>query len=317
MQAVFLDYVTMGSGLDLSELESLFGELILYGISDDAVIPERIKDAEFVFTNKVHLTDELLLGAPKLRYIGLTATGTDNIDLAAAERNDVAVANIRAYCTESVVEHVIGVLLMLTHNLHRYDDAVKKGEWQKSDQFCMLKYPIRQLSNLTLGIVGFGDLGQGVAAAAETFGMKVIVAARPGTADIPAGRVAFDELLETADVVSLHCPLTDQTRNLIDRNALSKMRPEAFLINSARGALVEAAALVEALASGQIAGAAIDVLHEEPPLNGNPLLDYSGENLIITPHMAWGTDQARQNAIDQLTAGAAAFINGERLNRVV
>ena len=310
MRAVFLDYATMGSGLDLSELESLFSELILYEISDDTEIPERIEGAEFVFTNKVHLTDELLLGAPRLRYIGLTATGTDNIDLDAAKRNNVAVANIRAYCTDSVVEHVIGVLLMLTHNLHRYDNAVKKGEWQKADQFCMLKYPIRQLSNLTLGIVGYGDLGRGVAKAAEALGMTVVVAARPGASKIPAGRVAFAELLATADVVSLHCPLTDQTRNLIDRSALSTMRPGSFLINTARGALVDPVAVVDALNSGQLAGAAIDVLHKEPPTSGNPLLEYSSDNLIITPHMAWGTDMARQNAIDQLAAAAAAFLKG-------
>lgn len=317
MKAVFLDYATMGDGLDLGELESLFSQLTLYDISDAAEIPVRIKEAEFVFTNKVHLTDEFLEAAPNLRYIGLTATGTNNIDLAAAKRNGVAVANIRAYCTESVVEHVIGVLLMLTHNLHRYNTAVKAGEWQKADQFCMLKYPIRQLSNLTLGIVGFGDLGRGVATAAKAFGMKVLVAARPGSAEAPDGRVLLDELLARADVVSLHCPLTDATRNLMNRERLARMQPGAILINTARGALVDPVALATALESGQIGGAAIDVLHEEPPVNGNALLDYSGDNLIVTPHIAWATDQARQNAIDQLTAGAAAFMRDESFNRVV
>lgn len=317
MKAVFLDYATMGDGLDLSELEALFSELTLHDTSDDAEIPERIKEAEFVFTNKVYLTDELLSAATNLRYIGLTATGTNNIDLEAATRHDIAVANIRAYCTESVVEHVIGVLLMLAHNLHRYDASVRAGNWQRADQFCMLAYPIRQLSNLTLGIVGFGDLGRGVAAAAKTFGLSVIVSARPGSAEVPKGRVAFDELLANADVVSLHCPLTDETKNLIDEKALGLMKSGAILINTARGALVDAAALVDALKSGQIAGATIDVLHEEPPVNGNALLDYDGDNLIITPHIAWATDQARQNAIDQLASAAAAYVRGEPLNRIV
>jgi len=317
MQAVFLDYATMGDGLDLTELEALFNELVLYDISTDAEIPGRIQDAEFVFTNKMQLTDELMAAAPQLRYIGLTATGTDNIDLDAAKRHNVAVANIRAYCTESVVEHVLGVLLMLTHNLHRYDAAVKAGHWQQADQFCMLTYPIRQLSNMTLGIIGYGDLGRGVADAARAFGMSVVVAARPGTTEVPAGRVALEELLATADVISLHCPLTEATRNLIDHDALARMRPGAILINTARGALVDAKALVKALGSDQIAAAAIDVLHEEPPVNGNPLLDYAGDNLLITPHIAWGADQARQNAIDQLAASAAAFMRGEQHNRVV
>jgi glycerate dehydrogenase len=316
MQAVFLDYATMGDGLDLAELEALFSTLTIYDISADRDIAERIRNAEFVFTNKVHLTDALLEAAPKLRYIGLTATGTDNIDLDAARRNDIAVANIRAYCTESVVEHVIGALLMLTHNLHRYDTSVKAGDWQRADQFCMLSFPIRQLSNLTLGIVGYGELGQGVAAAARALGMSVIVAARPGSTEVPAGRVAFDDLLASADVISLHCPLTDQTRNLIDRESLAGTKPGVILINTARGALVDAQALVEALRSGQVGAAAIDVLAEEPPVQGNPLLDYTGGNLIITPHIAWGTDQARQNAIDQLAAGVKAFLCGMRVNRV-
>jgi glycerate dehydrogenase len=180
----------------------------------------------------------------------------------------------------------------------------------------MLTYPIRQLTNLTLGIVGFGELGKGVAAAARAFGMSVIVSARPGSAEVPDDRVSFDELLKTADVVSLHCPLTDETRNLIDSEALARMQPGAMLINTARGALVDAEALVDALRSGRIAGAAIDVLAEEPPLHGNPLLDYAAENLIMTPHIAWAADQARQNAIDQLVAGAAAFLRDERHNRV-
>jgi glycerate dehydrogenase len=211
----------------------------------------------------------------------------------------------------------MGTLLMLSHSLNRYDVSVKAGDWQKAGQFCMLNYPIRQLSGMTLGIVGYGSLGQGVAAAAHTFGMRVIVAARPGATDLPIDRVAFDELLAISDVISLHCPLTGDTRNLFDETTIGHMKPGAILINTARGALVDANALVAALRSGHLAGAAIDVLAQEPPVDGNALLEYSGENLIITPHIAWGTDQARQNAIDELAANAMAFVRGEERNRIV
>ncbi|MGI9221888.1 MAG: D-2-hydroxyacid dehydrogenase [Woeseiaceae bacterium] len=317
MKAVFLDYATMGPDLDLTALQQQFSELELFDDTVDDEIAARIEDAEFVFTNKIRLTNELLRTAKNLRFIGLTATGTDNIDLETAAAHGIAVANIRAYCTQSVVEHVMGAMLMLAHSLHRYDTAVKAGDWQRADQFCMLDYPVRQLSAMVLGIVGYGSLGQGVADAARAFGMQVLVAARPGSNDVPDGKVAFEEMLAKSDVISLHCPLTDETRELFDAATIGRMKPGALLINTARGALVDADALVAALRSGHIAGAAIDVLAEEPPVNGNPLLDYDGANLIITPHTAWAADQARQNAIDELTANAAAFLRGEERNRVV
>ena len=317
MKAVFLDFGTMGGGIDLADLRSLFSELQVFDDTADEQIAERIADAEFVLTNKARLTAGIIDAAEKLRYIGLTATGTDNIDLDAASRNSVAVANIRAYCTESVVEHVLGSILLLSHSLNRYDASVKAGDWQHARDFCMLKFPIRQLTSMTLGIVGFGALGQGVAKAAQAFGMQVIVSARPGAAEIPHDRVAFDELLTKADVITLHCPLTDETRNLFDAKTISRMKPGAMLINTARGALIDPEALVAALTSGQLAGAAIDVLSEEPPVNGNPLIDYGGDTLLLSPHIAWGTDQARQNAIDELTANAAAFIADEERCRVV
>jgi glycerate dehydrogenase len=272
---------------------------------------------EFVFTNKIRLTEDLLGKASKLRFIGLTATGTDNIDLATAGRHGIAVANIREYCTQSVVEHVIGCLLMLCHSLDRYQRTVRSGAWQTATSFCMLGHPIRELSGMTLGIVGYGALGRGVARAAAALGMRVLVSARPGSTDVAKDRVPFDELLPQADVISLHCPLTDATRGLFSAGTLARMRPGAILVNTARGALVDSAALVAALHSGQLFGAAIDVLANEPPVAGDPLLDYRGENLIITPHIAWATGRARQNAIDELAANAAAFIAGQGRNRVV
>jgi glycerate dehydrogenase len=317
MKAVFLDYASMGPDLDLQPLRDIFPDLELYSDTAPAEIGDRIRGVEFVFTNKMQLTEPLLRANDSLRYIGLTATGTDNIDLLTAKAHGIAVANIRAYCTQSVVEHVFGTLLMLTHNLERYKAAVRAGEWQTSDDFCLLAFPVRELSAMTLGIVGYGELGRGVARIAEAFGMTVQVAARPGSDSVPADRVAFDTLLEQADVISLHCPLNDATRNLFDANAFARMKPGAILINTARGAIVDSAALVAALEGGRLAAAAIDALAQEPPADGDPLLDYAGSNLIVTPHIAWATNEARQNAIHELAANAAAFLAGEDRCRVV
>lgn len=317
MKAVFLDYGTMGPGLDLQPLERFFSIFERYDDTRDDQVAERIRDAEFVFTNKFRMTHDILAGAARLKLIGLTATGTDNIDLETARANGVAVCNIRGYCTHSVVEHVFGALLMLAHSLGRYHASVRAGDWQHSRDFCMLTYPLPGIAGKTLGIVGYGELGRGVAAAAAAFGMRVLVAARPGTDTIPAGRVALDALLEQADVVSLHCPLTEATRGLLGAGEFRRMKKTAFLINTARGALVDSTALAEALANGEIAGAAIDVLAKEPPVNGDPLLDYSGENLIVTPHIAWASDEARQNAIDELAVNVEAFLGGNSRNRVV
>ena len=252
-----------------------------------------------------------------LRLIGLTATGTDNVNLDSARQHGVAVCNIRNYCTASVAEHVFACLLSLAHNIPRYDTAVKRGDWQASADFCLLSYPIRELSAMTLGIVGYGALGKGVAGIAKAFGMTVIVSARPGTAVVDKNRVAFDELLQRSDAVSLHCPLTPATAGLFGADEFRKMKSDAILINTARGGLVDTAALTAALKNGDIAAAAIDVLPKEPPTEGDPLLDYEGANLIMTPHIAWGTNVARQAAIDELVANVEAFLAGKERNRIV
>ena len=212
---------------------------------------------------------------------------------------------------------MFGCLLNLTHNLARYSASVRAGEWQQSEDFCLLSYPIRELSAMTLGIIGFGELGKGVAKFAEAFGMDVIVAARPGTDHIADGRVSFDDLLQRADVISLHCPLTEATADLFGANEFRKMKADAILINTARGGLVDSTALVTALQNNEIAAAAVDVLPQEPPVDGDPLLDYDGPNLLITPHVAWGSNVARQAAIDELAANIAAFIDGNERNRIV
>ncbi|MGI9224429.1 MAG: D-2-hydroxyacid dehydrogenase [Woeseiaceae bacterium] len=317
MKAVFLDYGTMGAGLDLTELESLVTDFALFDDSSGDEVADRIADVDIVFTNKVQLTRNLLERSPKLKLIALTATGTDNIDTECAKQHGIGVANICSYCTQSVVEHVFGVLLTLTHSLNRYHNAVLDGEWQRATDFCMLNFPVRELSAMTFGVIGYGSLGQGVARTAREFGSHILVSARPGTDDVPADRVAFDEVLAVSDVVSLHCPLTDATRNLFGAEQFRAMKNNAILINTARGGLIDSQALVDALTSGEIAGAAIDVLPNEPPVDGDPLLDYSGSNLIVTPHIAWATDRARQNAIDELAANTRAFLEGEERNRVV
>ena len=317
MKAVFLDFDTMGGGLDLGPLKNVTPDLEIYDVTGNEQVEARIRDADIVFTNKIRLNDTLLATAKNLKFIGLTATGTDNIDIETAAKHGIAVANIRAYCTESVVEHVFGVLLMLTHSLAGFRQSVRAGDWQTSDDPFLLTHPVRELSAMTMGIVGFGALGQGVARIGTAFGMKIIISARRDASNVGDKRVAFVDVLDQADVISLHCPLNDETRKLFGADQFQRMKKSAILINTARGGLVDSAALADALRSGEIAAAAVDVLPKEPPIDGDPLLDYEGENLIVTPHIAWATNEARQNAINELAANARAFLAGEERNRVV
>ncbi len=317
MKAVFLDFATMGPGLDTSAMRALLPELKLFDITTDEQISERIQDVEIVLGNKVRINEELMQAHPTLRFIGLTATGTNNIDLDAAKRNNIAVCNIRAYCTESITEHVFGCLLNLTRSLSQYNNSVRAGQWQKSKDFCLLSFPIRELSAMTMGIVGYGELGRGVARVAKAFGMDVLISSRPGTDSVEDGRVAFDEILRRCDVISLHCPLTNATAGLFGEAEFRKMKSDAILINTARGGLIDSAALSAALNEGDIGAAAVDVLPQEPPIDGDPLLDYDGPNLMVTPHVAWGSGEARQAAVGELIANVAAFLEGIKRNRVV
>lgn len=316
-KAVFLDYSTMGPDLDLSPLTGLVPDLECFDTTPTEKVRERIRDAEIVFANKTPLTRGLLESAPKLRFIGIAATGTDNVDLAGAKELGIAVCNIRGYCTRSVTEHVFGVMLMLAHNLHRYSSLVRAGGWREAKAFCMHDYPVRELSTMTLGIVGYGALGRSIAEMARAYDMTVLIAARPGTSETPDGRVSMEELLQLSDVVSLHCPLNEDTRDLMGRSEFAVMKSTAILINTARGALVDSAALVAALRQGEIAAAAIDVLPAEPPTKGDPLLDYDGDNLVITPHIAWSTDRARQSCVAEMASNLRSFLEGGDRNRVV
>jgi glycerate dehydrogenase len=247
----------------------------------------------------------------------LSATGTNNVDLEAARERGIGVCNLRDYCTASVVQHVLGVMLLLTHKLREYDALVRSGAWQRGEQFCLLDHPIRELAGRRIGIVGHGALGRGVARAASlALGMEVLVANRPGGIRA-AGRHDLDRMLAQVDVLSLHCPLTPQTQGLVGAAQLAAMKPDALLINTARGALVDSRALADALRSGRLGGAAVDVLPQEPPVDGNPLLEPDIPNLIVTPHVAWAARDARQRCLDEMALNVEDFLRGGHRGRVV
>ncbi len=313
-KAVFLDLESL-EDLDLAVLGAEFDVFETHMATAQDQVAERIRGADVVLVNKARLDAAALEQAPGLKLICIVATGTNNVDLAAAQRLGVQVSNCRAYGNDSVIQHVFALLLALSTRLLDYHQAVQAGRWQQAGQFCFLDFPISELAGKTLGIVGYGNLGQGVGRIAEAFGMQVMVAQRPGGPAEP-GRVPLDELLPRVDVLTLHCPLTEHTRNLIDAAALKKMKNSALLINVARGGIVDEEALASALRSGELAGAATDVLSVEPPRAGNPLLDSSIPNLIVTPHNAWGSKEARQRIISQTLETVQAFKRGEALRAV-
>jgi glycerate dehydrogenase len=316
LKTVFLDYDSVSSGdLDTSDLRKAADDLVLYE-SKGLDIAECIRDADAVLVNALRLPREILLGAPKLKLIALAATGTDNIDLAAARERGIAVCNLRGYCTASVVQHVWGLILSLTQHVVEYSRLAQDGSWVRDEAGTALSHPIRELQGRVFGVVGWGELGRGAARVAETFGMRVIIANRAGE---PAreGRVDLQQLLAQADIVSLHCPLNSATQGLIGARELALMKPDALLINTARGALVDSAALAAALKSGRLGGAGIDVLPQEPPLDGDPLLDPGIPNLFVTPHIAWSAREARQRCIDEMAANIWDFRDGGRRGRVV
>jgi glycerate dehydrogenase len=318
VKAVFLDFATVSNGdLDVSALKRVLPDVVLHDVTPDADIPARMGGAQIVLTNKLRISRELIEANPQLRFIGVSATGTNNVDLDAAREHTVAVCNVRDYCTRSVMQHVLAVILAHTHRLREYSRLAVDGSWSHTPQFTMLNYPIRELSGRVLGIIGYGTLGRAVAQGAQAaLDMRVMIAGRTGQPPAP-GRVAMDTLLREADVLSLHCPLTPDTANMIGARQLSLMKPDALLVNTARGGLIDSAALVAALRAGKTGGAAIDVLPQEPPLDGNPLLDPSIPNLILTPHIAWSAREARQRCLDQVAANIEDFFKGGARNRVV
>ncbi|MFU8926163.1 2-hydroxyacid dehydrogenase [Acinetobacter puyangensis] len=314
--AVFLDYATLDHGdLNFQSLHNHFGHLQLYPETFATQVIERLKNVDVAITNKVVLDAKMIQQLPQLKLILVAATGTNNVDLEAAKAQGIVVCNCQGYGTHSVAQHTLALMLALATNLVKYDQAVKQGRWQKSEQFCFLDYPIVELSGKTLGIIGYGELGHAVAQLAKAFGMQVILGQipnRPAKAD----HLPLDEFLPQLDVLSLHCPLTDETRNLIDEAQINLMKPSAFIVNVARGGIINEQVLADALKKGRIAGAATDVLSVEPPKDGNVLLNSDVPNLIITPHSAWGSVQARQRIVDQLVENVVAFQQDKLIRQV-
>lgn len=313
---VFLDADTVDSGdLDRRCLTHVLDNWCWYGVTPPDRVAERITDADVVVSNKCALDRRVLQQAPRLKLIALVATGTDNVDLVAARELGIAVCNIRDYATASVAQHTIALMLALLTGLPWYWQKVRAGEWSAAMQFCLNDRPIREARGLTFGVIGYGVLGRSAGDLAAGLGMQVIVADRRGAPPRP-GRLPFEEVVARADVLSLHCPLTDETRGLIDRGVLHAMKRDALLINTARGGIVVETDLAEALRAGEIAGAGVDTLSREPPPPDHPLLARDIPNLIVTPHNAWASRTARQAALEQVASVIAAYRSGQPINRV-
>lgn len=317
VRGVLLDLATLDrDDVDLTTLRAACARWDVHRGTAPAEVRERIAEADVVVTNKVVLDRSLLASASRLRLVCVAATGTNNLDLDAARALGIAVTNVTAYATPSVVQHVFACILAHFTRLFAYRQAVAEGAWARSGQFCLLDYPIQEIAGRSLGVVGYGELGRGVARVADAFGMEVLIAQRPGGESQP-GRVPLTDLLPRVDVLSLHCPLTESTRDLIGAEELALMRPDALLVNTARGNIVDEAALAAALRAGTLGGAAVDVLSTEPPRDGNPLLAPDIPNLILTPHTAWASRESRQRLVDQVAENIRAFFAGSPRNRVV
>lgn len=309
-RAVFLDHSSLDLGdLDLSSLSACFADLQLYPHSTQAQTIERLQGVQVAISNKVPLNAEVFAACPELKLVLVSATGTNPIDLTAARAHGVSVCNCQGYGTPSVAQHTLMLLLALATRLPDYQHDVHAGRWQQAQQFCLLDYPIVELHGKTLGLLGHGELGGAVAKLAEAFGMRVLLGQLPGR-PARADRLPLDKLLPQVDALTLHCPLNNDTLNLIGTRELRLMKPTAFVINTARGGLINEQALADALRAGHLGGAATDVLTQEPPKDGNPLLAADIPRLIITPHSAWGSREARQRIVGQLSENALAFFNG-------
>ena len=315
-RAAFLDYSSLDLGdLDPQPLKACFQHLELHPATAPEQVIERLQGLQVAIVNKVVLDAATLKACPSLKLILLAATGTNNIDLAAARALGISVSNCQGYGTPSVAQHTLMLLLALATRLPDYQQAIADGQWQRSKQFCLLDFPIVELEGKTLGLLGHGELGSAVARLAEAFGMRVLLGQLPGRPARP-DRVALEQLLPQVDALTLHCPLNEHTRHMIGAAQLVLMKPGAFIVNTARGGIIDEQALAAALRAGHLGGAATDVLSVEPPVDGNPLLAADIPRLIVTPHSAWGSREARQRIIGQLADNAQGFFAGTPL-RVV
>ncbi|SFY08223.1 2-hydroxyacid dehydrogenase [Pseudomonas sp. NFACC36] len=310
VRAVFLDHSSLDLGdLDLAPLRNCFGELQLFARTLPGQVTERLQDATVAITNKVVIDAAAMAANASLKLILISATGTNNVDLQAARRHGITVCNCQGYGTPSVAQHTIMLLLNLATRLADYQKAVGEGRWQQAAQFCLLDYPIVELQGKTLGLLGHGELGSAVGRLAEAFGMRVLLGQVPGRPARP-DRLPLDQLLPQVDALTLHCPLNEHTRHFIGPRELALLKPGAFVLNTARGGLIDEQALADALRSGHLGGAATDVLSVEPPTQDNPLLAADIPCLIVTPHNAWGSREARQRIVGQLTENAQGFFSG-------
>ncbi|OEF69833.1 glycerate dehydrogenase [Vibrio splendidus 1F-157] len=316
LKVVFLDRATIPSQIHLKPL-SFEHQWVEYDFTSPDQVSERIEGADVVITNKVVLNESNLAQAQQLKLIAVSATGVNNVDVGYCKGNNIAVANVQGYATQSVPEHVIAMLFALKRNLVGYHQDIEAGKWQKDQQFCFFTHPIQDVAGSTLGLIGSGGLGQATAILAKAIGMNVIFAERKGTDSCREGYLPFDTVLQQADAISLHCPLTEATRDLISERELAIMKPNAVLVNAGRGGLVDEQALVEALKNQEIAGAGMDVFTQEPADNSNPLLANSHLlNLLLTPHVAWGSDSSIQKLSDILIDNIDAFVSGKPQNLV-
>lgn len=317
MNIVVLDGYTLNPGdLSWDQLSSL-GEAVFYDRTPYEKILQRAGGAEVLITNKTPLTGEIMKSLPDLKYIGVLATGYNNVDIAEAKRRNIIVTNVPDYSTMSVAQLAFALLLELCHHVQRYSDSVIGGKWAQSPDFSYLDFPLIELSGKTLGIIGFGNIGRKVADIASVFDMNIIATTRHQT-DQSARKnfrwAEINEVLEQADVVSIHCPLLPETKGLINAGSLKRMKRSAFLLNTSRGPVIVEQDLADALNKGIIAGAAIDVLSIEPPAKDNPL--FKAKNCLITPHIAWATKEARVRLMDIAVNNLTAFINGKPVNVV-
>ena len=317
MKITVLDgYTTNPGDLSWDEISRL-GELTVYDRTPRELTAERSAGSEILLTNKTVLNNELLRSLPRLRYVGVLATGYNVIDTDEARRLGITVTNIPAYSTGSVAQLTFALILELCFHVPRHSDSVMEGKWTGSVDFTFRNYPLTELAGKTIGIIGFGNIGRKVCEIAMAFGMKVLASSRSGkdTPEYPGFELTdTDDLLSRSDIVSIHCPLTPQTAGMINMNRLRLMKKSAFLINTSRGPIIVEKDLADALNEGSIAGAGLDVMAEEPPRAGNPLL--TARNCIITPHIAWATIESRKRLLDQAAGNIKAFLSGSPVNVV-